>query len=282
MKGTPLWKALLEGRLPYRYEVRGVLNCLIKDPLYPLYFKFLQLIGEKKEKIPVVMCAYKRIERLKETMEMLDRQKGCNIRFYIWNNNKEYTSKIPNITKNFKIRTKIYNSKENIGGAGRFYMSKKIYEEGYSGPVIFIDDDTILNDYSIYRLVREYKPDTIHSFFAFNFNRSYDDRTIVKSGRDADYVGTGGMIVNNEVFQDNNFFKEFDKLPRKYKFIEDLWLCYWAKNRLGWKLKASHSPIYLEMDEKNQCKWVGKYKSEFLEYLRGLNIKNANKFTTSN
>ena len=96
----------------------------------------------------VVMCLWKRIHYLKDTLQYLQNQNiDKHITLCLWNNNKNSISEINKILNAFngnKVKVIIHHSSENIGGIGRFIFTKYICEQKqYFQDVVFIDDDQI-------------------------------------------------------------------------------------------------------------------------------------------
>jgi hypothetical protein len=68
----------------------------------------------------IIMCTWKRIERLPITIELLEKQTNKDFTFCIWNNNSDIKDKIIDITNKSTLKIEVNNSTENIGGIGRF------------------------------------------------------------------------------------------------------------------------------------------------------------------
>ncbi|HEU4913847.1 MAG TPA: glycosyltransferase [Candidatus Saccharimonadales bacterium] len=216
--------------------------------------------------IAVIMCTYKRPERLRRTLELLNNQTGCGqICLYVWNNEPKHRSSIAKTVDKYRgnVRVKIHNSAKNVGGFGRFYYAKEISDRFPA--VIFIDDDIEMADNALATLVSEYKPHSIASFHAFKFisKCNYHRRVAARAGDRADYCGTGGMICDSRIFTEENLFN----CPREYWFVEDLWLCYYAAHIMHWSVRASAAKFYCIEDGKNQFNGVADKKSLFLQYL---------------
>jgi len=52
--------------------------------------------------VAVIMCTWKRPERLKNTLELLLAQTNKNFAFYIWNNNSEINNVVDLIYEEYK------------------------------------------------------------------------------------------------------------------------------------------------------------------------------------
>ena len=207
----------------------------------------------------IIMCTWKRIERLPITIALLEKQTNKDFTFCIWNNNPEIKDEILEIANRSTLNIEIHNNPENIGGIGRFYYAKQ-----KDGIIIFIDDDLEFDENMVEYFVSIYKPKHIFSWFASKIKGGYWKREQVFSG-DCDYAGTCGMVADSDVFKDEKLFTE---LPEKYKFIEDLWLCFFAKYEHGYKIQGCTPGIKAINDGKNQCSNLFKQKDLFYWELR--------------
>lgn len=221
----------------------------------------------KNKRVAVVMCTWQRIDKLNRTISCLEAQSYKNFDFFIWNNNPKIINQIKKHIEKTKININVYNSNKNIGGLGRFKYTQKI-RNNY-GKVIFIDDDQIFESNFIEHMVSIHKKRTIMSWFSWKINGTYFNRVRVKDFKEADYCGTGGMICDTSIFT-NDFFRH---LPDKYSFIEDLYLSYYAKYKLRFKLIGVDAPIKIEIDNKDQYIKLKNKKNEFLNYLKKNFIK---------
>lgn len=209
------------------------------------------------------MCTYKRPERLAITLEQLEAQEGVKVKLYIWNNNPEISGQVDEIVSRSQLEVQVHHNPDNVGGFGRFYKASEIAEDFPF--IVTIDDDVNFGPHAIKTLVNEFKPNTIHSFFAFKLINAHDyfDRTVSHPGETADYCGTGGEIIDSSIFKNQRLFE----CPEKYWFLEDLWLCFVAKQN-GWELYKSAADLHLdEGDFKDQWLQLKPLKTEFLEYL---------------
>jgi GT2 family glycosyltransferase len=225
------------------------------------------------------MCTYRRPERLLTTLDQLSSQISCKIKIYIWNNKIDHEKQIEKAIARFpELDITLYNSRENIGGFARFRVAREL---SLTYPaVIFIDDDVELSPKSLSTLIREFKPETIHSFFTFRFTSksSFFERFVPQPGEEADYCGTGGMICDTSIFRQAGLFK----CPDKYLFVEDVWLSYYAMHILDWKLYRSFTDIKIIDDDRNQYPGLRQTKQEFFQYLlaQGWGIPRSNDAST--
>jgi len=196
--------------------------------------------------IPVVMCTWNRIDKLSDTIQMLKNQ-TTNVDFHIWNNNYNARKKIDEVVKlEDRLPITAHHSSFNIGGFGRFYAAKQLNDRHKK--VIFIDDDQKLGANAVKLLANDFKQNSVISQWAFKFiNDNYWDKKPVDPGEAADYCGTGGMVVDLSIFES----KEVFSCPKRFWFVEDLWLSHIAKQK-GWSLNKSSKEIVIIEDNKDQ------------------------------
>lgn len=217
-------------------------------------------------KVAIIMCTWKRLHLLPYTLQLLNDQTNTKFDFYIWNNNSKIKNDINSIDfSKFKFKAFVEHYPQNIGGVGRFYMANKLTDK-YKY-FIFIDDDLNFDKYLVEHLLEEAQPKTICGWWAYKILSKYDHRQSLKVGEEGDYVGTGGMICPSNIFKNKKLFEE---LPRKFLFIEDLWLSSFAKYECGYSLKKSKVNINFipGEDARNQHFGLGALKVEFYEYLK--------------
>jgi hypothetical protein len=265
-------------------------NCFNYHPYYNQITNNNNIID--KNGILVVMCVWKRLQYLEQTLYYLERQNiKDTINICIWNNNYDQMNDVQRIIDNFKTKKNrifIHHSKENIGGIGRFILTKYICEKiNKFEKVIFIDDDQILKENFISILLENFKIKTGFHWYGKKF---YKDRLYMNSWKNfkykeridydysnfdrniLDYGATCGMIIDTECFLKNEFYL-FNK---KYQFIEDLWMSYYAINKLNYKLINGYSNLStsienvpsLSNDVNAQWLKLSNSKDDFLNVLR--------------
>jgi hypothetical protein len=188
----------------------------------------------------VIMCIWKRIHYLHKTLEKFKSQTIYNkLNIVIFNNNNKCINEIEEIIKKCDLKIILYNSDENIGGIGRFVMTKYIYHNIHKfDKVIFIDDDQDFTKDFFESIIKLYKEDECLCFYGKKFNdidsywESKQNIWTKDFGIYMDYGATCGMIINTQVFIHTDFFK-FNK---KFSFVEDLWLSYFIINKLNFKI----------------------------------------------
>jgi hypothetical protein len=208
-------------------ETKGV--CQFCNPKSNFYTPFAE----------VIMCSYSRPERLPLIKEMLA--------------NQTY--------KRFKF-TVIDNTIENKGSAERFRGVAKVK----GNPIIFIDDDESPAPDFVEYMMSQYDPNCIKGWFTRIFkNESYwDSIPYSPLNTEVDYVGTGGMILDRKIFDEN---PELYDIPPEFAKVEDLFLSYLGREK-GLKLIAVEPHIKIEVDGKDQFRTLGNYKEEAFRKLR--------------
>jgi hypothetical protein len=180
----------------------------------------------------------------------------------IWNN-----SVFPlDLTQFPKDRLKVIHSKENRGSWSRFLLAK----ETKNNPIIFIDDDEDLEPDFVeyyYQQWLKHGKDCILGGYAKRWLSGEYKNLIspVGIGQDADYVGTGGMILDREFLEKENYFLDIEE---KYKCVEDIYLCYIARMKYGMRLISIEPKLKQIDDGQNQSKKLKEYKKEIWEGLR--------------
>lgn len=210
--------------------------------------------------LPVIFCTWRRIERLPRTLEQLAAQE-VPVQACIWNNSPDRDG-VDAAAAAAGIPVSVHHSPRNIGGFGRFYLARQAAEAGHSA-VVFIDDDQDFWPQTIGDLLSAHRPRSLSGWWAFRFTGpSYGDRTRVAPGKVASYVGTCGMIADTSVFRESRLFR----CPRRFWFVEDLWLCYVA-DLMGYDLFRSPAEFGSVEDEHALYLSLGRTKWNFLRYL---------------
>lgn len=221
-------------------------------------------------KIAVITCVWKRIEdRLEKTLKMLSFQSNKDFDIFIWNNNFDASSEVVNICKKFpELNISIKSSYKNYGGFGRFYYAKEIKDK-YKN-ILFIDDDIDFDSKTIQTCYDNIEKNIVKSWWSWKINgKDYWDRErILNLNEEADYCGTGMMLIESEVFSNDNIF---DLINPRYWYIEDLWLTFFCKYILKFSCKFLPVNATIMEDNKNQSD-LFEYcsvdrKKEFYEYL---------------
>jgi hypothetical protein len=214
----------------------------------------LRLIDSDKPKlVPVIICTWMRVEGFNKVVEALNKQTNKNFKLFIWNNNSDITEDILDIlTKKASFSSEIFESDFNIGGFGRFYFANHLYgNPELSRYCIFIDDDQTFEEDTIEKFLKEALPKTILSQWSWKFNSTRyfgrENRILVDPHEEVHHCGTGGMVADMEIFMEKGLYE----CPKKYWFIEDLWLSYFSSHKKGYKLLKSSTVFKNGSDKYN-------------------------------
>lgn len=196
--------------------------------------------------IEVCLVKYSRPERIPIIEKQLKEQTYKDFNFNVWD-----------------------NTKDNIGSKARFILAKQTK----GNPILFIDDDESLEpDFVEYMYNRylEY-PDAVQGWFTRIFpGESYwNSFDYSPEDTEVDYVGTGGMILDRKIFDEE---PSLVNIPPEFEKVEDLYLSYLARKR-GQKLIAVEPHIKIEVDGKDQYKGLMDYKEKAFNKLRELGWK---------
>lgn len=219
--------------------------------------------------IAVVVCLWNRPQRITPILSMIDRQLSARpIHLYLWNNRvadaAHYRRVVDTFTSHGVLRSiSLVNSPYNVGGLARFYVARKLWKHGYRGGFIMLDDDQDITEHCVSDLVAADAPESISGFWAWTMYGDYWSRRPAQPGDRVSYVGTGGSICDIAIVSDARFFTQ---LPRYFAFLEDLWMCGYARKR-GWALHKCPIEIEFVLDETNQHHSLGAKKGEFYRYL---------------
>lgn len=228
---------------------------------------------------PIIMCCYNRINLISETIKCLNNQTDKNFILYLWNNKYSEKDKLTDIISKSNANFNIicHHSKENVGGIGRFYMIRELLKTKDYKYTIFIDDDQHLDRYVIEKFKKAAKHNHSYNWYGRKFIKGepyaniYTDGHVklnsqpINVGDEYDYGGTGGMIIDTSIFTDDNLFRT---LPRKYKFVEDLWMSYYGITKLDYKFIKIDQGISQIKDGKDQCSKIWDVKNSLLQYCR--------------
>lgn len=244
------------------------MNLLSRELILESIFEWKPQYPGGEVVVQVGMCTMSRLRYLPWTMSCLESQDERRIRLFIWNNNPKISKRLEQVIKQCRpsFPVTIVHSRRNIGGLGRFLLVKHGFISNAT-PVVFIDDDQLLMPNLISELIRRWRPLVVTGWWAWRFisNQGYWNRERCEDGSFADYIGTGGMICNPEIFSHRKFF---EGLPQQFSGVEDLWLSYFASHVMGNSLIAAPDLIRQVKDGKDQYIALRDKKDVFLEWLR--------------
>jgi len=220
--------------------------------------------------IPVIMCLWNRPQRIESILSQLDAQSDPRpVRLLLWNNKAAnddfYRAQIAAYERTGSLTSVEYvNSGQNLGGLARFFLARRLLRSGYRGHFVMLDDDQDVTASFTGSLLTTAAAREISGWWAYNYVDSHWNRTETAPGRIADYVGTGGAICDIEIVRDRTFFTS---LPQRFAFLEDQWMCAYAKSR-GWAVRKAEVDISFVLHESNQFLLMADLKNEFREYLQ--------------
>lgn len=218
--------------------------------------------------LPITMALWSRPERAGEILAQLNAQQGTPpLRLMLWNNapsyDDVYRSAADALSPGALASVELRSSRTNFGGLARFFLIAKLRKSGYSGPVIMLDDDQLIESSFVASLLGRYRPRSIAGVWAFTQRGTYWGRDEVDDDGIATYVGTGGCIVDAGVVDLPGFF---DRLPDRFGFVEDQWMSFCARVA-GWSLRKADVPVEFVLQERNQHLGMHDLKEEFFRYL---------------
>lgn len=214
--------------------------------------------------VPVVLCVWRRLHRLPETIALLERQEGSRVELHVWNNAPRARALVDSIAQRASgIAVHVTHSSRNVGGFGRFYVARALAARHPFA--IFIDDDIAFSSTLASDLIAEAGPRSMSGHWAFHLESPSDfsARSEALPGELVDYCGTGGMVTDTSIFLEPALFQ----CPRRFWFIEDLWLSYFASQVLGWELRKSSAAFQMSYDGVDQFVYLRRRKSAFLRHL---------------
>jgi hypothetical protein len=201
--------------------------------------------------IPVVMCVWQRIERLEHTLDMLACQQGVTALPYLWVNNPhpQIQEEVKDIVKRHSHQSiTVHYNQENIGGFARFEMAGSL---GDHSAAVLIDDDEDFQEDFLATLTAEFQPKTLWGWHALRVTGPEDhERIFINGGVQANICGTGGTIVDLQLFQSPGLWN----CPPEFRFCGDLWMSYYATHHLGYQLYKSHAVMGMVRDQKDQTR----------------------------
>jgi hypothetical protein len=209
-------------------------------------------------RLPVIFCAWRRLERLPHTLEMLAAQ-DVGVQAVVWDNSADPVT-VGKAAADASLPVTVHHSTRNIGGFGRFYAAREAAAAGYE-TVVFIDDDMDFGQEAIGDLLRAHRPRSLSGWFAFS-QFLVSQEAWVPPGQPAVYVGSGGMVADSGIFTDPGLYA----CPRRYWFLEDLWLSCFAR-QAGYDLFASPARFTEVLDGSNQSLALGWARRRLVRYL---------------
>ena len=213
----------------------------------------------------MIMCAWKRVERLPRTLELLAEQETAAT-LYVWNNNRRAAERLDSLLARSPIPAQSVHCSRNIGCFGRFYMARDLADA--HDAVLFIDDDQDFGQSMVADQLASFESESVAGWWAFTYRpgaRSHGERNRVETAlQPADYIGVGGMIADAAIFRDPRLFA----CPRRYWFVDDMWLSYYASHIRGWRLRRSLAEFRFASDGLDLDLTLGVTKIRMFRYLK--------------
>lgn len=220
-------------------------------------------MGEAK---PVVMCLWRRPELLSRSLAALAAQDVPEgVHLTLWNNdpaNDDYYREILGTAVHGSLRgIDFHSSGTNIGGAARMIVGRVLCAQGYTGPVVLIDDDQIVGSSFVGELLDRWSPGTFGGTWAWRMHGDYWDRSRATGGQSATYVGTGGSVVDAELLADAVLLRRLDS---EDLMCEDILLSARA-HELGSRVVAIGAEFEFVVDAHDQWHALADAKSVLYE-----------------
>lgn len=221
----------------------------------------------------ISMCLWNRPTHFRTLLEDLAAQ-HCpdGIILGLWNNDRSlaqhYETEIERWSQYTDTgalrRIHLTHSPINTGGAGRFFMARKLAHRYRQPSMIFLDDDQTVGPNWVQDLLGQAAPRTQKSWWAWHIdNDDYWDRTLANPGEYVDYAATCGMITDADILDHPKLFRD---LPSAYWFIEDVWLNHVALLD-GYRLVALETEMGFVLEETNQNHQLASAKPDFYRSL---------------
>jgi hypothetical protein len=217
------------------------------------------------ERVPIVMCTWKRIARLPRTLEMLAEQ-DTPATLHVWNNNRREAERLDALLARSPIPAQSIHCSRNIGCFGRFYLARDLAHA--HDAILFIDDDQDFGRSMVADQLASFTSSSLAGWWAFTYRpgaRSHGERVRVETPlQHADYVGVGGMVADASIFTEPELFR----CPRRYWFVDDIWLSYYASHVHGWQLRRSLGEFQFASDWHDLDLTLGTTKMRMFRYLK--------------
>jgi hypothetical protein len=188
------------------------------------------------------------------------------VALYIWNNDPRRRTDLDALLARSPVPVQSVHCRRNIGSFARFYLARDL--AATHDAIVFIDDDQDFGGSMVADQLASFAPRSLAGWWAFTYRpgaRTYAQRDRVEVPlAAADYVGIGGMVAHSMVFTQASLFR----CPRRYWFVDDIWLSYYASHILGWQLRRSFGEFTFDRDDLNIDLTLGAIKARMFRYLK--------------
>ena len=213
------------------------------------------------DRVPVIFCTWRRLARLPQMLEMLAAQ-DVPVQALIWNNSPDRDT-VDKAAASAAIPITVHHSPRNIGSFGRFYLARELAAAGHTR-VIIIDDDEDFGPGTVRELLDSCPPRSLSAWFALTYSLAdFWAPVMPEPGERVNYVGPGGMAADTAVFADPRLFT----CPRRYWFLDDVWLSWFAPRFAGYTLLRSTATLEFVEDGLNQFPALQWQRQRFWRYL---------------
>jgi hypothetical protein len=218
------------------------------------------------EPIHIVSCAFARVSLLREVLTAnIENQDvgGRPIYLHVCNNgDSEQEAVLESILSSVKglAGYRLRTFADNPGGFARFYMMQDAIKEFNVDYFVMLDDDIMLPaEHGLKDLMAEARPQEYNAWWGRHYKAGADyffsklSPPDLKAGRPAGistfhYAGTGLSVIDANIVR--FYFPLLDKVPDRYRKVEDLWLSFVA-HQLGWRVRRIVMPGVIFMEDGN-------------------------------
>lgn len=227
----------------------------------------------------LIVLTYKRVSVFEKLAKMIEAQTNKSYDLFVYDSGPHFKSIEIISNRIFKETSySLLHTDINEGCWRRHELARELAQKGYKR-VLFLDDDIIIPDNYIDLALQQYEPQSYKSWWAWDLNGGYHyekDRTrIFDIETPANYCGAGVSIVDASIFLDDEYFN----IPiEETKWIDDVWLSFYSKKMLGWKVSYLDIPgvsfgpeagdsnaLYTKISGR---KVINMSKKEYVEFLK--------------
>jgi glycosyltransferase involved in cell wall biosynthesis len=187
-------------------------------------------------KITIIILTWQRMQGFGSLLSDLNNQTHQDFEIIVSHGNLRKIATVEKYVNSFKnLNIKVRHDGNDQFTFRRLGVAQEAAQNG-SEIILFLDDDVALPNTYLENAIKQYRPFTYQSGYAWYFTNRvsyYNSRVRVSSKSEpVHYCGTGLAIADARLFLDKRLF---DAPECAYK-IEDLWLSYFANHVLGWDL----------------------------------------------
>jgi hypothetical protein len=196
-----------------------------------------------ESKNALILLTYNRINFFEDLATLIENQTNKDFELFIYNSGPHFKS-IELISKRI-FKDVEYNLLDTINDDGpwrKHKLAKDLAKIGYE-KILFLDDDIVIPKNYVDILLSQYEEKSYKSWWAWDLDGGkdyYNKRIrILDPSAPANYCGSGVCIIDSSIFLDPDYFN----IPNEEtKWIDDIWLSFYAKHVLGWKLSSIDIP----------------------------------------